>query len=500
MTRWRSVLGAALTAVLLGAALPAPASAAPGTAAQPPAQRLKWGACAGSSGPELRCARVKVPLDHRNPRGRKIEVMISRLPATDPGQRRGVLLSARGGPGQHGGVYLPEDYTNLMTPEVRARYDLIGFDVRFLEQSTPITCGYPMEEPEGFWNRGAQSRSEFELHVVEARQYARDCQKHAGWALPHATLANIARDMDVIRIALGERRISFLGADALGTVGAIYATLFPRQTDRFVLDNPLDPSKLWQPSRLERIALMESGLDEFAAWIADRDDEFGLGDTAAQVERNVSDMWKNAPWHAGGREWTGDELVYYTILGVFFDAFAWPMAANLAAIRSGDAPPAPWPLYPSVRPGVSGVPVDNHTAVSTAYMCAESPWRTNVESYWRDLQRYVPPFPNFGVAAANIFPCAFWSSRKDNRVTVGGRHTPPALVLGATGNSIVPLSNARAVATALRGSRLVVDDLRGHELYPFYGSDCLKDRANRYLISGELPRGNVRCPAPVPAG
>ncbi|RIV40301.1 alpha/beta hydrolase [Micromonospora radicis] len=492
------MLGAALTAVLLGTSLTAPASAGPGK--QPPAQRLKWGDCAGSHVPELRCARVKVPLDHRKPQGRKIEVMISRLPATDQAKRRGVLLSARGGPGQHGGLYLPLDYADNMAPEARARYDLIGFDVRFLEQSTPITCGYPSEEPEGFWNRGAQSRAEFELHVVEARQYARDCQKHAGWALPHATLENIARDMDVIRTALGEKRISFLGADALGTVGAIYATLFPQRTDRFVLDNPLDPSKLWQQSRIERISLMEKGFDDFSAWIAARDDEFGLGTTAAQVERTVSDMWKDAPFHAGGREWTGDELVYYTILGVFFDAFAWPMAANLSAIRRGDEPPAPWPLYPGVRPGVSGVPVDNHTAVSTAYMCAESPWQTKTESYWRDLQKYTPLYPNFGVAAANVFPCAFWSYRKDNRVTVGGRHTPPALVLGATGNSIVPLSNARAVATALRGSRLVVENAHGHELYPFFGSACVQDRANRYLATGELPRADVRCPAPTQTG
>nr|WTA64403.1 alpha/beta hydrolase [Micromonospora sp. NBC_00855] len=497
MTRWRSVLGAAMTAVLLGASLTAPASADLGTAAQAPAQRLNWGACAGVDNPDLRCAAVKVPLDYRNPRGRKIEVMISRLPATDPGQRRGVLLSARGGPGQHGGVYLPDDYSRLMTPEVRARYDLIGFDVRFLEQSTPITCGYPKEEPEGFWNRGAQSRPEFELHVIEARQYAQDCRKHAGWALPHATLENIARDMDVIRTVLGERRINFLGADAMGTVGAIYGTLFPHRTDRFILDNPLDPDKLWRPSRLERVELMESGFTKFSAWMAERNDEFGLGSTTAEVEQTVSNMWNSAPLTAGGRQWTADELVYYTLLGVFFDAFASWMAGNLSAIRRGDAPPAPWPLYPSARPGVTGVPVDNHTATSTAYQCAESPWPTNIETYWRDLQRYTAQYPNFGVAAANVFPCAFWPSRKDNRVEIGGRHTPPALVLGATGNSIVPLSNARAVASALRGSRLVIDDLRGHELYPFYGSDCLKDRASHYLITGELPRGTVRCPAPA---
>ena len=110
---------------------------------------------------------MTVPLDYQHPAGRTIKLMISRLRATDPALRHGVLLSTQGGPGLSGGVFMPEDFTRFATPEVLARYDLVGFDVRFVEQSTPITCGRTGEEPEGFWNRAAPTREFFDAQVIE---------------------------------------------------------------------------------------------------------------------------------------------------------------------------------------------------------------------------------------------------------------------------------------------------------------------------------------------
>ncbi|MBO4161948.1 hypothetical protein [Micromonospora antibiotica] len=131
-----------------GAALAGTAGGAP----------LAWRACPGVDDTRLRCATVEVPLDHARPAGPRIDIMISRLAATDPALRRGLLVTTGGGPGG-AGVPEPLNLAAVVDPAVLARYDIIGFDMRFVERSTPITCGQPEEEPGGYWVRTATYQS-----------------------------------------------------------------------------------------------------------------------------------------------------------------------------------------------------------------------------------------------------------------------------------------------------------------------------------------------------
>jgi hypothetical protein len=207
--RARRTSAAGLIAIIaLSTCVAATPVAAAGAGTAPAAQRLTWTSCAGIDSPGLQCADVAVPLDYARPAGRKITVAISRLPARDPARRHGILLMTGGGPG-NAGVPLPVQWGAVLSPDILATYDLVGFDVRFVERSTPLTCGQPGEEPGGFWVRTAGFAS-FGVQAEQARQYARDCQRNAGWALPYATTANAARDMDRIRAALGADTISFL--------------------------------------------------------------------------------------------------------------------------------------------------------------------------------------------------------------------------------------------------------------------------------------------------
>ncbi|EEP70449.1 secreted hydrolase [Micromonospora sp. ATCC 39149] len=474
----------AATIVVVSAGAPAVAARA----------ELQWGACPGASHPDIRCTKVKVPLDYRRPGGRSIDIAVSRLPATDPAQRRGVLLTTGGGPGGPG-VQLPEELAAVLPQEVRARYDLIGFDIRFVEQSTPISCGQAAEEPGGFWVRDPGSLDRFVAQVSEARRYAQACADVSGWALPHATTANAARDMDEIRKALGEPKISYLGGSYAGMLGATYSTLFPERVDRFVLDSPINGDLIWRQFELSRTPAFEAGLDAFAAWVA-KSGGYGFGNTATEVEANIEallDLAATTPIKVDGHAWTAGELGNLVIIAIFFEQYFPYVAADLAAIRDGSPPPVPFPLYPSARPGVPGVPADNHTAVNMAYRCGDNAWPRALHTYVADVRRYSAQYPSFGPANANINACAFWPSGADNRVPLAGNRAPGVLVTAALRDVSVPIANSRAVAAAVHGSRLVTIDAQTHAPFPHFGNACLNGAVVDYLVTGVLPASDIAC-------
>ncbi|MEU1606447.1 alpha/beta fold hydrolase [Micromonospora matsumotoense] len=288
---------------------------------------LAWRACPGVDDPRLRCASLKVPLDHARPAGPTIDIMISRLAATDPTLRRGVLITTGGGPGG-AGVPEPLNLAAVVDPAVRARYDIVGFDMRFVERSTPITCGQPEEEPGGYWVRTATYQS-LEDTAVEARAYARACARHAGWALPFATTAQAARDMDAIRAVLGERKLSFLGGSYVAMLGVAYGTILPHLVDRFVLDSPVNYDLASRPYELERLPAFEENYAAFTRYLAENNATFGLGVTPTEVAETLSEVVAEAaidPIVAGDHAWTAGELGSLTVIATYF-AQLWPVVA-----------------------------------------------------------------------------------------------------------------------------------------------------------------------------
>jgi len=480
-----------LTLMVLTAILAVPLTAVVPTQAEP-VPRLAWTACAGVDHPVLRCAAVRVPLDHAKPGGRSIDVVISRLPAEDPARRHGVLVMTGGGPGNPG-VPLPVQWGAVLPATVRATFDLVGFDIRFTERSTPISCGQPAEEPGGYWIRTA-GLAPFASHVAQARQYARDCQRHAGWALPYATTANAARDLDLIRSALGERKISYLGGSFAGLLGAYYAALHPDRVDRFVLDSPPFGDAIWRPFELDRARSLEAGFHAFTTFVAAGNETYHLGDTAEAVTSSLYALSDRA--NTGnlttpdGHRWTFGEVGYLTLLGTSVDQLFPAVATNLAALAAGTTPPVPLPLYPAALPGT---PADSHTAVNTAYRCADHPWPTGLDTYRRDLATYSTRYPTYGPAVANINPCAFWPVRADNRVPLPAGRPPAMLFAAATRDPVVPPRNTLATMAAFSGSRLVTVDAQYHAPIPFQGNECLMTTVAGYLTTGVLPAGDVTC-------
>ncbi|MGW4893661.1 alpha/beta hydrolase [Kitasatospora sp. NPDC004240] len=480
-------------------------------------QRLDWRSCVlgpdDAEGAELeragaRCADVTVPLDYGDPRGRTLTVAMSRIRATDPARRAGVLLLNDGGPG--GPTLGAPPRVRAAMKDVAGRYDLVGVDPRFAGRSTPLDCGWPVGS--ALLSAGVD-RAGFDRQVSFQKDLAARCRAAAGPLLPHATTRNTARDMDVIRGALGERRISYLGASYGSYLGTVYTQMFPGRYDRVVFDGALDP-RTYGPGMFPALLdANERALAEWAAWTAARHGTFGLGRTAQEVVagllRTVEAAARTPLTVAAGPEVfrlddTQVPFVLFSGLSDDTDESRGSTAAAMAVLaRAAEGRPT-GPLTPDFTELLrffltpAGA---RYGGAQMAILCADGAAPGDPEVHWRAVERSRAEHPLLGPVLNNVLPCTFWDPPRGGRTEV--RHDVPALIVAATGDPRTPYRDGVALHGLLPSSRMVT--LRGafrHGLYGLYGNACVDEAVNAYLASGALPRADVTCvkEEPVPVG
>ncbi|WP_172385241.1 alpha/beta hydrolase [Streptomyces sp. MNP-20] len=499
-----------VVAATLALAAPADASPGPGPGGLDRyyQQRLHWGSCAegpgDAQGRELdeagvRCAGVAVPLDYAKPGGRSIRVAISRLAATDRRHRIGTLLLNNGGPG--GPTLDAPPAIRKAMKETGARYDLIGMDPRFVGRSTPLDCDWPVSTAVAAAGRG---RAGFERQVARQKDLADRCRATHAAVLPHVSTRNTARDMDVIRGALGEEKLSYLGYSYGTYLGTVYTQMFPGRYDRVVLDGALDTPR-YQP-RILRGAEPENerALAAWAAWAARRHGTYGLGRTRAQVlaavDRIVARSARGLTLNAGAEAFRIDDshVPFLLVEGLADDSGTARAALGetvsvLAGAAAGRPVRPPERLAALLRYATTGV--DSAAgSVQTAILCGDVAAPRDPESYWRDIQRSRARHPLFAPLTRNISPCAFWDRPRERPTRV--LRDAPALIVAATGDPRTPYRGSVALRHRLPSSRLLT--LKGagrHGLYGEYGNTCVDDHVNAYLATGVLPVKDRVCGA-----
>ncbi|NXY96585.1 alpha/beta fold hydrolase, partial [Streptomyces sp. BR123] len=205
-------------------------------------QKLNWRDCGV---PGFQCATMKAPLDYSRPdSGQDIEIAVARRPATGPGKRLGSLVVNPGGPGGSGIGYL-QAYAGIGYPEqVRARYDMVSFDPRGVDRSSPVEClTGPAMDAYTQVDQTPDDAAERAALVASFKEFAAGCQERSRRVLPHVSTVDAARDMDMLRAVLGDEKLAYVGASYGTFLGATYADLFPGRVGRLVLDGAMDPSR-----------------------------------------------------------------------------------------------------------------------------------------------------------------------------------------------------------------------------------------------------------------
>ncbi|MDN3021512.1 alpha/beta hydrolase [Streptomyces sp. S.PB5] len=505
--------------LLLTTLAAAPAGSAPGApgaaemrgtaaaAARAQADGITFGKCAEVEDlpAEVRCGTVSVPLDYADPDGRQIRLTVSRVRAThrDPANskrrvpRQGALVFNPGGPGGSG-MYFPIIGVMPEWKRLAAAYDLVGYAPRGVGRSAPLSC----QNPKHFFKAPSQapthpSESYKQERVAEAKAYARGCAKRTGRALQYYNSLNNARDLDVLRAALGEEKLTFMGASYGTYFGALYATLFPSHVRRMVFDSAVnpDPAQIWYRNNLDQSAAFEGRWADFREWVAKHHKVYGLGDTAEKVQRSYDRAAAQlAAEPAGGKVGPGQLQGAFLSAGYYDDY--WPHRAEaLSAYLKGD----PKQLIAQAGPHPEAAKeAENSNAVYTAVECNDASWPTEFAVWDRDNTRLarVAPFETWDNVWMNL-PCAYWPMPRQEPLDVrtGPGELPPTLILAAERDAATPYEGALEMHRRLSGSALVTERDSGTHGIAGGPNPCVNGHLEAYLLEGRLPVRRAACAA-----
>lgn len=488
---------AAATVAAGPTATAAPAVARPATTAVP---KLDWKPCATPGGPAAQeCAVLPVPLDYGDPDGRQIHVAVSRVLSDRPAARRGTLVVIPGGPGGSGVQRLAQKGAALQR-ELAGAYDLVAFDPRGVGASTTASCGLaPGDRYLTTLRSWPGPDGEIAENTARSRRIAEACARHGGPELRSFTTANQVRDLDRLRAALGERKLSAWGTSYGAYVAAEYAQKYPRRTDRWVLDSTGDPD----PQRVARgwLANMSRGADErfpdFAAWAAhpDRDrDGLRLAARPEEVEPLVVALAARLdrearPSTTPGVPLTGNGLRQVLQNALYADA-AFPAFARLA--KAAQDPVG----TPALPPELAQPLRDEDAAVMVGVICNDVAWpHTSPNGYRAAVREDRARYPLTAGMPANVLPCSFWKTAPEEaptRITDDGPSN--VLMLQSRRDPATPLAGALKMREALGArARMVTVEQGGHGLYLGNGNACGDRAVTEFLTIGRRLARDTHC-------
>jgi pimeloyl-ACP methyl ester carboxylesterase len=473
----------------------APAKA--GQSAAPPVPVLRWHACDRG----FQCATARVPLDYRHPLGATISLAVIRHPATDPARRLGSLFFNSGGPAEQIQPFLAS-YPQIPA-EVRARFDIVSFDPRGFGPSTAITC-FPTLAAEQHFLAGVPlfpvGHQQDLAYAQTAARFDAQCAAHGGSLLDHDTTADVARDMDLLRQAVGDPVLNFLGQSYATGLGAVYANLFPGKVGHMVFDGNVDPVASTHgslpPGLRDREDVSDAqtmqALLALCGKVTTSACAFSAGTPAATSAKfaTLSQRLLRGPVTIGSppQSWT-----YADVYSLFpeYEFSAWPAdAAVLQQLWLASAPGH------HTDPGSSPVPALPRLEQMIAVGCADSPHPRSFPDYEAAARLGYARAGGFGLLASwpNIF-CAQWprAAAQDRYAGPWNRPTAnPILLIGNTVDPATPYWDSIAMSHDLARARLLTVKGYGHTEFT-NPSTCAASYEVRYLTTGALPPAGTIC-------
>ncbi|MEV1175729.1 alpha/beta hydrolase [Nonomuraea sp. NPDC049784] len=474
-----------------GAALASGARGAPGTVAWEPCPKEAGRATSAN----LECATVRVPLDYNEPWGQTITLAINRIKAkvSRDANHLGTLLVNPGGPGASGRE-LTEFVATSLPRDVSERYDIVGFDPRGVGGSEPaVHC----VDPETYFKPprpDAVPHGEAEERVLLSRaaDFANRCGNYWAWLLPYLTTENSARDLDSIRAALGEEKISYFGYSYGTYLGAVYATLFPTRVKRLVMDSTIDPTQVWYESNLKQDSAFEHRHRQFLAWTARHNSVYRLGATSKQTSFAYYAMRDRLRTRPAGEVVGPSELDDVFTIGGYSDR-VWPQFAQAwsSYVREGDVKGL-LDLYEKY--GKDDERAENGYAIYLGVQCADAKWPRQWDKWRTDMTRMhrEAPFMTWPNAWFNA-PCAFWPVKGGTPVEVkGSPNLPPILMIQSRDDAATPYKGALEMRRHFAHATMVIEGGGNHGV-SLAGNKCVDGRLAAYLRDGTLPARDVTC-------
>jgi pimeloyl-ACP methyl ester carboxylesterase len=453
---------------------------------------LDWERCGA-----VECATLTVPLDHDRPDGPAIDLALARRRAGDPDRRAGTLVVNPGGPGAPG-IPLVQQASLVFTDVVLERFDIVAWDPRGTGASTPVDC---LDDLDAFFavDRSPDTAEERAANERVASELAQGCAQRSGPLLPYLGTRDTVDDLELVRVALGEDRLTYLGFSYGSLVGARYADRYPDRVRAMVLDGGVDPAASAEEVAIAQATGFDAALDAFFEYCADGRCRFGGRDPHGAFVRLMALIdAETLPAIVGGeeRELGPGEADLAVANALYAGRDGWDLLADaLRAAAQGDGSDllALADAYTGRQPGGA---YTNAQEALYAIGCLDQPAPPDPQAIHALAADLAAAAPVFGAPTAYLgLPCAFWPvPALEAPAAVRGAGAGPVLVVGTTNDPATPLAWAEALATQLESAALLVAQEEGHTAYG-RGIECVDGAVEAVLLDARLPADGTRCRA-----
>jgi pimeloyl-ACP methyl ester carboxylesterase len=465
-------------------------------------QQLDWATCYE----DFECTDLRVPIDYADLTVGTFKIAVLRYKAQDQKNRIGSLIVNPGGPGGSGVDYA-YNAEYVFDPDVLDRYDIVGFDPRGVNRSEPIECLTDGETDANYASDAKpDTEAELEQALADSKDFIEKCES-ANEFLTNYSTAEAARDMDILRAALGDKKLNYFGKSYGTYLGTLYAQFFPDKVGRMILDGALDPNI----SILEQNISQAKGFDDaLAAFLADcaKQDDCPLPANKQEATLKIIALFETAALNPLPRktkvendERTATEslIVLGTASALYDDVDGWPKLRN--AFREGQQ--GYGDTFLDLADQYTGRSSDgsymsNELDSGAIIDCLDWPDTRSVEKTKADAKRFTDAAPVFGpyLAYTNI-SCKYLTpptrdnlTRSTNRIS--SIKTAPVIVIGTTRDPATPYEWSVGLHQIFKNSKLISLDADGHTGQG-RGSACVDEAVDAYLLNGKTPKENITC-------
>ena len=444
-------------------------------------QKIKWESCYQN----FFCGSFRVPINYDDPGTGYFTLQAIKHVASDNSNRLGALLVNPGGPG--GSAY---DYAMsadaIVSNALYKTFDIVGFDGRGIGESEPIRCLTDKEE-DAFINIDGTNSSQSTL-IAAAKTFADSCKKVAGLKIGHVSTFETAKDMDILRALLHEKKLNYLGKSYGTYLGAIYISLFPATVGKFVLDGAVDPNISIRDQSLNQTAGFEKSLDDFLS----ANSTFKKADIQNLIERAGIKPLKDKKRRALNRS-----LLITAIAASLYDnGLGWAnLKLGLSNALSKSDPSHLLKLADDYNNrDNTGHYYNNQNDIGIAINCLDWRSRNSFDELTADLPNFVKASQTFGkYIAYSQLPCAYWSAPPiQPKLPFKDIKSPPFLIIGVTKDPATPYIWAKNLASEFPSSVLLTLNGEGHTGHN-RGVACIDTKVDGLFLHGELPESGISC-------
>jgi len=453
---------------------------------------IVWTACDGSTNTEVECGNIEVPFDYADPEQGSFVLYVKKHNAASPADRIGSMMVNPGGPG-FGGSSLADDAEYYFSQDLIDRFDIIAWDPRGTGESTPaVNCVDTFDEYFGL--DSPPETPEEKQALIDASQAFNDkCAENSGTILPFISTKASAQDINSLRLALGEEKVSFFGFSYGSELGTTWATMFPSTVRAIVVDGAVDPNASSIQEGMAQAKGFEGQLATFLKQCSERTTcEFhNNGDAEAAFDQLVLDIDAKPLEVSKDRTLVTQGVLFTAVAQAMYSDYHWPQLSEaLSAAQGGDGKGI-LQLYDDYYQRKEDGTYGNELEAFLAISCLDDPGATSTEEVDSHIKDFIAAAPRLGGNFAYGYSCALWPVKQAAKVTITGKGAGPIVVVGTTGDAATPLSSTRKMALSLEQGILIVVDANQHTGYG--ANNCVVKAVDDYLIKLTVPANETTC-------